>query len=231
MSIKEIEEILHTLTVPVEFGGDFDRDEYDILYIWCEEIKEALKFPHTYAHGVSKVAFIFNNFDWVVKIPFNGYYDMCWDEESEDYEEMIWYPFECAADGWNYCNTELLKYEQLEAKGLECFLAETRFLCHSANNYPIYIQEKVIPYNEDKEERTPSKKSLSIVKEKKIQSRLSKTWVATAIGFYGEEKTLEFLNYIAQIDIEMGADLHEGNYCFRADGSPCLLDYSGWCED
>lgn len=229
MPIEEIEKMFYNLDIPQEFGGNIDTEDYDWLYDWCDStVKKHLAIPHSYEHGISKLVFIFPNCDWVVKIPFNGYYTAIWNDEEEKYDNETWNYFKNAMDSWDYCNVELEKYEQLQSLGLECFLAETRYLCSDRDNYPIYIQEKVIPHVNDKKKRTPTKKSLELIKGKYY---FNATWVALAIDFYGEEKTFQFLNYIDEIDTDMGEDLHSGNYGYRADGSPCLIDFSGWCED
>lgn len=229
MPIKEIEKIFRNLSIPYEFGGNPDIDDYDWLYEWCDEVvKKQIGLPHTYSHGVSKLVFILDNCDWVVKIPFNGYYEKVWNKEKDEYDEeqTNWVPFKYADGSWDYCNLELEKYEKLQELDLECFLAEIRYLCSDCDNHPMYIQEKIIPCCNDKKKRTPSEKSLT--KAKNLFYHFDKIWIATAIDFYGEKKTLEFLDYIENIDQDMGEDLHSGNYGYREDGSPCLLDYSGW---
>lgn len=227
MLIKEIEKKLRNLKIPEFFGGNSDEDDYEWLYAWSEnEVKNLLAIPHYCAHGVSKFVFVLKECDWVIKIPFNGFYLNCWDETTGDYNEE-WSPFN-GANGWDYCNIELEKYEEVQSRGLECFFADTRYLCSDRNYHPIYIQEKVIPCSNDKTKRTPSNKALEFVKNK---SYFNSTWVAIAIDFYGEEKVNQFLDYIMNIDPVIYGDLHDGNYGYREDGSPCLLDFSGWCED
>lgn len=233
MSIKEIAEVFMNLKIPENFGGNMENDDYDWLYAWCEEtVNKHLTIPHFYVHGVSKLVFVLKEQDWVIKIPFNGYYSNVLDDETCEYgkeEEEYWTFFQYAAEnGWDYCNVELEKYESVQSRGLECFFADTRYLCSDKNNYPIYIQEKVIPCSDDKEKRTPSKKSLELVKDKHY---FNDEWVAIAIDFYGEHKVKQFLDYIENIDPIISDDLHTGNYGYRPDGSPCLLDFSGWSED
>lgn len=178
MPIEEIEKMFYNLDIPQEFGGNIDAEDYDWLYDWCDStVKKHLAIPHSYEHGISKLVFIFPDCDWVVKIPFNGYYTAIWNDEEEKYDNETWNYFKNAMDSWDYCNVELEKYEQLQSLGLECFLAETRYLCSDQDNYPIYIQEKVIPHVNDKKKRTPTKKSLELIKGKYY---FDATWVALA---------------------------------------------------
>ena len=229
-------EYFQSLTVPQFFGGDVDMGDYPVVEDWCEMNKGEFD---CYFHGVSKAALVSEKSNWVVKIPFNSHclYNYNPEEEGYDYDKPDWYEYCDAGEfGWNYCALELDIYEEVEAAGLGIFLAETRFFCHTANNYPIYIQEKVIAENSwrNSEKINPSKKSLSIAKtiKQKSYTRLSDKWLATAIDFYGEEKVKEFLHYINEVNPRMEEDLHGGNYGYRcSDGSPCLLDFSGWDED
>lgn len=224
------------LTVPTHFGGDINEEYFEEAEDWCDEHKGIFD---TFYHGVSKVAFISDNLNWVIKIPFNSYCYDSWDEEKNDYDMNIatWYPYcEAGAYGWDYCALELEFYEEVKEQGLEMFLAETSFFCCTANDYPIYIQEKVVAENEydSTTKKTPSQKSLSIAKtiKEKNYTRLSNKWIATAIDFYGEDKVKEFLKYMNDENPRMEEDLHGGNYGYRcSDGSPCLLDFSGWGEN
>lgn len=228
--INTMANIFRKLAIPDFFGGNYDTDDYENIFQWCQTNRDKIKSSYQLKHGVSKLVFLFEDMkDWVVKIPFNGYY------YSSNYtkEDEEWIDFINASDDyygeWDYCNTELEYYEKMKENDLECFLANTQYLCSTLNYYPIYIQEKVTPQKEDTKKRTPSQKSLNLVNEKRYH--VNRIWAATAIDFYGIEKTEKFIDYIENIYPRMGYDLHDGNYGYRADGSPCLIDFSGWEED
>jgi hypothetical protein len=213
------------LDIPAEFGGDIDNDDFENIYIWCEDHRNFFLKKFAYLHGVSKLCLFFQDYDWVVKIPFNGqeYYE-CRDEKT------LWLPFNFNCGSWDFCREELLNYEQAEEEGLECFFAETRYFCETNKNYPIYIQEKVIPMLEDTEIRTPSENSLSLARTKDFSCRCNEKWIASAIDYYGEELTKKFINFVMMEHPHVGDDLHKGNIGYRLDGSPCVLDYSGWFD-
>lgn len=229
--MQELIDIFSNLIIPKCFGGNVDTEDYNAIGEWgYDVINNHLPVPAHYNYGVSKLAFILEAYNWVVKIPFNGYYSASWDEEKNTYseDEEEFFSFQYAMNDWDYCNTELEKYKKAIEKGLSCFFAETKYLCKGKNDHPIYIQEKVIPINEDTLKRTPSKKSLKFAKK---QYYFNNEWLATAVDFYGMDKVVEFLDYINNIDPEISQDLHYGNYGYRLDGSPCLLDFSGWNEN
>ena len=50
-------------------------------------------------------------------------------------------------------------------------------------------------------------------------------WTAMALEYYGEEVVKKLFNFIEKEGID---DLHWGNVGIRKDGSPVLLDYSGF---
>lgn len=228
--MQELINIFSNISIPEYFGGNLDDENYDTVYSWGYDIINKYFASSHCLNGVSKMVFILNDSNWVIKIPFNGYFYITWNEEDDWIcEKEEWDCFRYAMNDWDYCNVELEKYKDARKQGLECFFAETKYLCKGMNNHPIYIQEKVIPVNKDTIKRKASNRALKIAG--KTSTCLSKTWLALAIDFYGNEKVQKFVNYIENIDPEISQDLHYGNYGYRLDGSPCLLDFSGWNED
>lgn len=173
--------------------------------------------------GVSKMVIISPNFNnIVIKIPFNGEFD----------EEFEWFPFKWAnsSDHSDYCLAEYEKYRQLKTYGLNCFVAKT-FPYKTIDGIRIFIQEKVIPEEEMcSSEFIPSLKSKELARKWKEegQSIFDTFWFANCLDKYGQSKVQRFLYYCNNIDLDILEDIHEGNYGYRENGTPVILDYSNF---
>jgi len=179
-------------------------------------------------HGASKLVIVSSKLgDVVIKIPFNGYYT-----ESKDAGELIWTYF-YGADGQDesdYCLAEYEKFQQLKTYGLNCFVAKT-LLYKKINNFRVFLQEYVVPkediyYNG----YCPSPKSQKIAEEwyKQKMFDIDSQWIANCLDKYGESKVKKFLFYCNNIDPDILADTHSGNYGYRENNTPCILDYSNF---
>ena len=60
-------------------------------------------------------------------------------------------------------------------------------------------------------------------------------FILDLIKSYGEDKTFNFLEFLksdSDIARSISMDLHNENIGYRvSDGTPCIIDYSGWWED
>ena len=207
--------------LPEEFGLDNDTKPVNFSLI-----QNQIKTVDACAHinfGISKMAIIspsFNNV--VIKIPFNG--------EFDEYAE--WLPFEWANGSSNsdYCLAEYEKYCRLKTYGLDCFVAKI-IKYKTIDNIKIFIQEKVIP-----EEDTCFSNFVPSLKSKKLaqkwqeegQSIFDTLWFANCLDKYGQSKVQRFLYYCNNIDLDILEDIHEGNYGYRENGTPVILDYSNF---
>lgn len=115
-------------------------------------------------YGVSKLVIILPDCSQVIKVPFNGswYYGDSYNEETDEWEEgeEVFTHFECANDmncddarGWDYCENELIKYENAVEDGYEDLFPATTFYGYIKakfveNEYPIYLQEKCTIFDE-----------------------------------------------------------------------------------
>ena len=168
----------------------------------------------------------------VIKIPFNG----CFEEEQDLYtakRKKVWEPFSWApcSDSSDYCLAEFEKFDRLKTYDLECFVANT---IHYKNifNTNVFIQEEIIPINYSEKTYKPSKNSRDIAEkwheEEKIY--MDTDWIANCIDKYGQSKVERFLNYCNNIDPDILEDMHSGNYGYREDGTPALLDFSNYLD-
>lgn len=267
----------YNLFVDIKNSLEFSRhsrvgiDENDNMDAIVDKIEDAVGLEPVDNYwtrtGASKCVIICPDYDKVLKIPYNGYYESdghnydCDCEDSSyrtncngecdncqyscevDYEDtLVWEHF-CGADtdeDWNYCEVELDKYIKACEDGFGVFLAAVEYFGETKNGYPLYLQEKVPNIGGDDDvSHKPSEKSMSRAAE--INSKdivctsgtyhMSKTnfstnWLAAAIEHYGEKLTIDFIQYAQDNDLDV--DMHSENYGYRKDGSPVILDYSGF---
>ena len=231
---KVIDTIDRLALIPTEFGANIEEDWCPVAEELAWKIEKETGIPIEVCHGVSKMAIIIPGCSLVIKIPFNGkwYSDSTWNEEKQCYEEKedLFEPFYEYED---YCALEESVYQNAEAAGFEQYLAKTSFYKTIKNCY-VYVQEKVYTLYSDKAS-TPSEGSRKKIDERNGEYLGNKDWSACFIDFFGEDAFEKFYNYCVYGDDEhemcIADDLHSGNIGFRADGSPVILDYSGWaCE-
>lgn len=207
------------MTFPSNFGTGEDDIETDCI---CEVEAYLEEYKVRTAFGASKYV-IFINDEEVVKIPFTGSYSYGWDEENDetDYDTLVFDAFHTE----DYCMVEASIYSDAIVAGVERFFASTKFAGSTfIDKTPIYISERVIPFDTlNNEERSYSRDSY--LKAGKMCGRCPVEWTAMAIEFYGEEAVKKLFNFIEKEGID---DLHWRNVGIRKDGSPCLLDYSGF---
>lgn len=237
MMIDELKKV----EIPEQFGGCSDCDNYDsAIDIFDNAIIPNLEIYH----GVSKLVFLTKEEDKVVKIPFNG--EFCETSDGDVFE-----PF-CGAPSfnWDYCALEAEIYKEVAEAGFGFILAKTELAGHTANGYPFYTQEKVTPYDCYFEDEKASNEEIKIC-ESYIDSyhrhisrneELSDTdyigavFACTGTAFmvnlikeYTLEKIKKFAKWCYKNKPIIYYDLHDGNYGYRKnDGTPCILDYSGW---
>ena len=207
----------------------------------CNEIYENIHKIDSNArvyHGISKMVITSPNLGGVViKIPFNGFYDITYqygrDYDSYDNEgQLAWEDFYGADDGKNsddYCLAEFKKYLKLKARNLHCFVAKT-LLYKTIDHVNIFLQECVIAEVDDDEVRQPSRKSKDIINEikKEYGCYMDSEWLANCCDMYGEKKVKKFLAYCTKEDYDILSDMHDANFGYRPNGTPCLLDFSNF---
>lgn len=147
-------------------------------------------------------------------------------EDREDFD-----PFNGAGDyEWDYCGLELEYYTQIAEYGFAKFYAKTAFLGTTQNGFPCYIQEWCESYDDSEADTSSSEHSRSHVQELKTndnyRSYFYDDWVALAVERYGEELVDAFLLKFLREHNEYVGDMHSGNFGFRADGSPVIIDFS-----
>lgn len=216
MTVKDI----LNMTFPSEFGCDEDGEETYAI----EDVYDQLHSSVQTAYGASKFV-IFISEEEVVKVPFNGCY--WWDEDAEGgyrFDEFM---------TTDYCAVEAAIYADAVANGLGKFFASTKYAGMTIDRTPIYVSERVYTFydNGRVREKTDSfsenSREQAIKFKEKIDFNIHTEWLARAIEYYGAEMVDKLLQFIEEREIN---DFHTENIGFREDGSPCILDYSGYKE-
>lgn len=217
--IERARRIVSTLTLPERFGED-DTITYDIE----RQLDDVVDEDFFVASGVSKAVIVVDSLPFVIKIPFNGYWDF--DYEDED-GSPAFYEFTGASEYRpdDYCEYELEKTESLKDSGYGVFVPDMEYLC-DADGYAVYIQMKVQPLYEVRSTMKPSRESLA--KAKNYSLSFIKEWIALAIDFYGEEFWNSFIQWATENEPDVLTDMHTANYGLDFDGRPVLFDISGF---
>lgn len=235
----KLEKIYKELHIPQNFGGDIENDDfYNVEDMVCD-LKIATGLDIDYEHGVSKAVLLIPGVDRVLKIPFNGYYSYDIINEDEYYEnddvepiyEDIFFEFENAgskSNTWDYCLTELEMYNVAKKAGFEEFFPKTEVygIC---DGHPVYLQEKVIPYESISVSEEERKNYKTQTKDKsRVFNWISTKWGMDVIAMYGLDRANEFFDFIDNNG--MASDLHNGNLGYTKDGKPVILDWGGFWD-
>lgn len=210
----------------LEEGSNFTEDDIDSLLNGAPEDVD-------YAHGASKMVLIPDeDIGFVLKIPFNGRYDIAYDEDDEPMDDYEFFGFEGArftSDGWNYCETEAIIYEMAKEAGIETCFAKTEYV-GDIDGYPVYSQERAEIFycrkNESEYSEETRSKTRDKCKELNVESSINICWMTDFLAYYGEEMLKTFMTFI--FDNRIG-DLHSDNIGYIGN-RPVLIDYSGFCS-
>lgn len=229
-----VDEILDAIfPLPEKFGIGADMDKVEnIETILQRDINEDIRV----CHGISKMVILAPALgDIVIKIPFNGQYSYgyrsgpCrhsskWVGKSEfgDPIEFEYFSGAGGSDEMDYCLAEYEKYEDLKDFGLDIFVAKTSFY-KVKDGVRIFLQERANAVEDSIATPRPSEKSVKTAQGWSDYMNLD--WVANCIDRYGEEITERFLNYALTNDEDILGDMHDGNFGYRDDGTPVLLDF------
>lgn len=180
------------------------------------EAKKDFSFDFFSDCGASKMVFIFNNHDFVIKIPFSGMTNLC-EVEVENYKTALMY-------------------------GYESFLAEAHelnsYTIHTENDIisiPLYCMEKITVGEElveDEAYKIYIKNNSEELKGLNDNEKSDRFYDYIQYGgeveyliCASDERGADFLDFCIDWDIN---DLHKGNVGFNKNGKVVLCDYSGY---
>jgi len=214
--------IVSQLELPAQFGMDEDL-EVPILY---DQLENILDEDFHVACGISKAVIIIDSLPFVIKIPFTGRWIRQWDD-NEGWTEFV--PFENANEqvSDDYCYDELQNTTSAKVDGFGLFVPNMQFLMTlncAEHNYDVYVQEKVIPENENRRPINPSKNSMDIAASYSVDLR----WAAYAIDLYGADYFEAFMEWVEDNCRDILCDFHDANFGYDMSGHPIILDFSGF---
>lgn len=185
--------------------------------------------------GASKIVLIPENKNFVVKIPFKK--DASY---SDDYNEEAWesLPSFCSAyyplsgtNGFDYCRSEAEYFKLAKRSGIAEFFAATIFI-GTYNHYPIYIQEKINPAENDWKSHTHTP-----AERQKTRNTLASMNVYTdsiadddlveILQQHSKKKVKKFFDFLDHYHIR---DVRPANYGYDSEGMVVLSDYSDFRE-
>lgn len=211
---------------------DFNQIDEDFCY---EHLTEYLDDEALYAegwnydNGASKLVLFNNNYNFVVKIPFNSYISG-WNGDFEYVSQFLSaiYPIS-GGYGWDYCKSEAEYFKLAEQYHVDFFFAPTRYI-GSIAGYPIYIQEKIDIYNDNSpyhehtiDERSKSAKRASDMGIKNYNI-FGCDYLVDLFNYYTPNEIRMLFNFINRNDI---GDLRTENVGYElVTGAPLICDYS-----
>lgn len=211
--IDEVRAIISKIILPYCFGTDDDDFEDSVLN---DQLKDVTDREFCLHHGVTKAVIEFKDFPFVVKIPFDGWWDI-----------DTFVPFEYASYkvSNNYCGADYDETLRFQQYGFSEFAPCMKMLGNWQER-DIFVQEKILPYWEGINSIKISQNSREKAEGTDWETPFSTNWIAAAIEIFGEKKWAAF-NEWAQGE-EFIRDMHSGNYGFSIDGRPIIFDLSGY---
>lgn len=210
-NVNEIQNLLDFFN-PEHFISD-DVDQF------IDEIGMQDYVPEfTWEAGATKCVIIPCDYDYVLKIPFDGQID-----EFEEYPEFKYFYNGGGEEGWDYCELEVAFYEGIiKEKGFQQFFLPIEQVY--GTNWPIYVQQKaaVFDYNVIRS----SADSLERVKtEVKKPVSVPDEWLAVCLeNLDGDiDRLNEFVDFLR----ENFHDLHCGNIGYLGNQA-VIIDYAGY---
>ena len=222
-------QIIDNIMIPREIGPE--EDGYvDKDWLWYQ-LRDS-QIEAQIECGISKLVIIPENSNFVIKIPFNGMYHCCWNEDDEDSygeEEFEYYYNACAPDTSDYCWDEVIKIDKAYSMGFGKFFPETAFL-KEKDGHRTYIQEKVRTARYFNPDDIPEDSRKKVESLSRYYKKCNNTWLAAVIEFYGEDYWIDFCDWDFNIanDMNILSDMHSDNYGYDMNGRPIILDASGF---
>ena len=214
--------------VPDCFGSTNGDDYNDTLSEMDRQF-----YQYKTAWGCTQYVVMDKSNNLVVKFPFDGmWHDDCDDKEyweKQDYiEDKDGRVFEEFPR--DYSEISYILYKKAEDAGVVDMFAHTEKVEGGRNVF--YAQEFVTPLDSVWDDDDFSENSKNIVWEKRKSKEFGwwtfdEAWLAKAVDVYGCEKVEKFMAFIKRECLD---DWHDGNYGYRQDGTPAVLDWAGFYD-
>ena len=223
--LEKARKIVSVLDLPKQFGcddGGFDT------YFIESQIEDVVDGDFFVTNGITKLVIEVEALPFVIKIPFNGQCEYMWIDENHC-DDGTWHSFYHAggASKWEYCEAEFEYTAAIQNEGYGMFVPDMMYLCN-VSGYSVYVQEKVLPRCENR--HVYGATDASMEKAKDCENYFDLEWSARAIDIYGVDTFVEFCEWADNKFPLMMEDMHTGNYGYRYNGDPVLLDLSGFSD-
>lgn len=254
LALKLVNAVFDMIPADGQFGPECGNDQiptnFEMIY---DEVKRVDADADLH-YGISKLVIISPHLgNYVIKVPFNGMYEENYDygcskENGCDYlcrcccscehgvepeYKDYWCDYSNADSptGWNYCDAEWQKYKNLRKIGLDCFVAKT-YPFIEIEGFKCFIQEIAVAENDANGNETSRVTCASRQKAESLNSEfhcdLNEDWLGLCIEIFGAKKVRRFMKYVRYTDQEILSDMHSGNYGYRPNGTPCILDFASF---
>lgn len=254
LALKLVNAVFDMIPEDYQFGPVCEDDQiptnFKMIYDEAKKVDVDVKLHY----GISKLVIISPHLgNYVIKVPFNGMYEENYDygcskEDGCNYSccccgsckygikpdyKDCWCDYSNADSptGWNYCDAEWQKYKNLRKVGLDCFVAKT-YPFIEIGGFKCFIQE-VATAEDDADGNETSR--VTVASRKKAESLnsefhcdLDEDWLGLCVEIFGANKVRRFMKYVEEKDPEILNDMHSGNYGYRPNGTPCILDFASF---
>lgn len=217
---------IHINADPIDFDSIIlsENDNKEIV-INDEEENFFQGYKYYVKCGASKIVFIFEDFNEVIKIPFNGEY---YHSYRKGNVTGTYY------DGFdNYIEIENEIYQRSD-RYLKEILLNNKFIFYFGN-VPVYVQTKIFQtfserlHNENfklKDYKDALKQVDKLILKNDnsltVASLPDKRFLADILNYYEDAKFI-----IPEIDFD---DMHNDNYGYLKDGKPVIFDFSEFSD-
>ena len=254
LALKLVNAVFDMMPEDYQFGPECGNDQiptnFEMIY---DEVKRVDADADVH-YGISKLVIISPHLgNYVIKVPFNGMYEENYDCGCSKENECN-YNFRCYCDcehgvepdykdywcdysnadsptGWNYCDAEWQKYKNLRKIGLDCFVAKI-YPFIEIGGFKCFIQEVATAKNDADGNETSRVTAASRKKAESLNSEfhydLDEGWLGLCVEIFGANKVRRFMKYVEEEDPEILNDMHSGNYGYRPNGTPCILDFASF---
>lgn len=215
---------IHIDSDPIDYDSIILNKNDKEIIIDCEQDNFFNGHKYCIRCGISKIVFVFDDFDEVIKIPFNGeYYHSYY---KGDIVNTYYNDFN------NYIEIENKIYQQSD-EYLKEILLDNKFV-FNFGQVPVYIQTKIFQtffekiYDKDfklKDDNSLKQLNKLILKRDNILNKNTmpdKRFLIDILNYY---KDAEFI--IPRINFE---DMHDSNYGYLKNGQPIIFDFSGFSD-
>lgn len=242
---NQVLDFFSNLELPWDHFANDVSESYNDMFeeFFNRELPENLSNGVRYHTGASKWVIDIKGFEFIIKIPYEGYYEEVEDEDYDDckifnsYEEeeayieehhhMEFYYFEGAdcESHWDYCAAEMEIYDRALKEGIGNLFAKTLLFCHTKDGHPVYIQKRAISYW-DCDDKTRRSRNYNKAYNMTYFSSVPAEFLALVLDLYGEKVANALLLFC---DDHCIGDLHLGNVGIRKNSRmPVLYDYSNF---